>query len=767
MRIISPLATFLLISFSSAVIGQERRSGLTPPSQPASFTGRPLAPGQPSHKDLPYHQKFSIKYQPQTADTPGLQKVFCDRNGMIRVLSTKGLLKPSEGTLLHPGRLVPDLSYRPMLDRKIRQLTLCQDQLVYLDDKAVLSNAWAGKYYARHTLPHASLIAGGPALSFLLSDGIALQYLNDTGIIWEGRADETVIDLLYDKKRNAYWILTANSITVFSIGNKTLHKKYQARDLTCFALADNDKKILVGTTDGYLTIDAETGTPAGNIDRRLPCTALSVVRVIDGKTWFGSSNGAFMMRENGKFDYYASARWLPSDRIIDIARGPDSTILLLTDKGLGEIHFQPMTLQDKALFFEQQVRTRHIRNGLNATISGMKDGDPDTGMLEDSDNDGLWTSMYLAAEVFRYAVTHSAHSLQNCRESLDAMERLYTLSPVKGFPARSFERRGYEQSDTQVWKRTTDPEWDWKSTTSSDEAIGHIFGLGVVAELLTDTGMKNQAVRLIDALMQHIVDHNMYLVDWNGQPTKWGRWNPEYVNARPVMVGDRKITSSNIIAMLQTAWHFTHKVIYREKAFQLMQHDGYLDNLMRPMKDIAQAPPTADELSRQLSDGWNHSDDEMYFLGYWGLYRYAFNDTLKRKYRAAIIDHWQMERPEKEAAWDIFTAMTGKKDFDLEAAMTYLQRYPMDLVSWNVTNSRRKDLSFLIPDFRGQTLTEVLPPDELPISRHNANLFDLDGGNNGRAEYSAGDIWLLPYWMGRYLGVITAPGDLRQNMKTQ
>ena len=38
--------------------------------------------------------------------------------------------------------------------------------------------------------------------------------------------------------------------------------------------------------------------------------------------------------------------------------------------------------------------------------------------------------------------------------------------------------------------------------------------------------------------------------------------------------------------------------------------------------------------SKMLSDGWNHSDDEMYYCGYWGLYRYAFNDTLKAKYKA-------------------------------------------------------------------------------------------------------------------------------------
>ncbi|MES1224898.1 MAG: hypothetical protein ABUT20_55940, partial [Bacteroidota bacterium] len=40
---------------------------------------------------------------------------------------------------------------------------------------------------------------------------------------------------------------------------------------------------------------------------------------------------------------------------------------------------------------------------------------------------------------------------------------------------------------------------------------------------------------------------------------------------------------------------------------------------------------------------------------------------------------------------------------------------------------------------------------------------DLNGGNeNGNAEYSAGDIWLLPYWMGRYLKVISAPVEKKK-----
>jgi hypothetical protein len=39
------------------------------------------------------------------------------------------------------------------------------------------------------------------------------------------------------------------------------------------------------------------------------------------------------------------------------------------------------------------------------------------------------------------------------------------------------------------------------------------------------------------------------------------------------------------------------------------------------------------------------------------------------------------------------------------------------------------------------------------MHRHNANPFDLDGGG-GQHSRLAGDEYLLPYWMARYLKVI-------------
>jgi hypothetical protein len=337
------------------------------------------------------------------------------------------------------------------------------------------------------------------------------------------------------------------------------------------------------------------------------------------------------------------------------------------------------------------------------------------------------------------------------------MERLYTINPMKsGFPSRSFERAGYNVGD-KPWRATEDPEWDWKSTTSSDEAIGHAFVFGVIAELIDVESIRTKAIELLDGMMQHIVDNDLYLIDFDGKPTTWGRWNPEYVNSFPTSVGDRKLNSSNIISMLQSAYYFTKKEIYKETAFELINEHGYLENLMRPMEEIGRAGNNADDWSQMLSSAWNHSDDEMYYLGYWGLYRYAFNDELKAMYKEAIIDHWEVERPEKEGLWNIMTALVGDDNYDFEEAIWYLQEYPLDLITWTVKNSHRKDIEHIPDNFRKQTIKEVLPPDELPIRRHNANRFQLDGGNDGQSEYSAGDIWLLPYWIGRYLNVIGEP----------
>ena len=706
-------------------------------------------------KDKPFEQDYSIKYLNEDPNARLLQ-VASDRNGYVQMLSSKGLLRTRAGQFLFPGTLVKDVHDKPTSDKNIAAIGTYKDQLVYIDDKAVLSNAWAGNLYSRHNMPEAKIFCGGEDYTFLISDGKNLTLLQDSENLWEGQlSNDKVRDIKYDAESNLFWILGELSINIFSPENKKISRILENNKITCIELIPD--KLVVGTNDGYFEIDLITKKQVSEVKQKMPWTDLTTISYIDNKIWFGSTSGAMMLRDDNTFSYYASKRWIPSDTVVHIAKGPENSVLILTNKGLSKICFKEMTLAKKADFFEKQVRNRHIRTGFNATVTRMTNGDITTGSMQNSDNDGLWTSMYLGAEAFRYSVTKSAEALQNVRESLEAMERLYTINPMKsGFPSRSFERAGYNVDD-KPWRATEDPEWDWKSTTSSDEAIGHAFVFGVIAELIDVESIRTKAIELLDGMMQHIVDNDLYLIDFDGKPTTWGRWNPEYVNSFPTSVGDRKLNSSNIISMLQSAYYFTKKEIYKETAFELINEHGYLENLMRPMEEIGRAGNNADDWSQMLSSAWNHSDDEMYYLGYWGLYRYAFNDELKAMYKEAIIDHWEAERPEKEGLWNIMTALVGDDNYDFKEAIWYLQEYPLDLITWTVKNSHRKDVEDISDNFRKQTIKEVLPPDELPIRRHNANRFQLDGGNDGQSEYSAGDIWLLPYWIGRYLNVIGEP----------
>jgi len=438
---------------------------------------------------------------------------------------------------------------------------------------------------------------------------------------------------------------------------------------------------------------------------------------------------------------------LVDDAVADIAPEPDGSVLVLSQKGLGIIHFQQMTLAEKAGHFDRLIRKRHIRYGFNSAFVMSEPGDLSTGALIDQDNDGLWTAMYLAGELFRYGVTKSPDALQNCYESFEAIERLTTITPIEGFPARSFERAGYQAADKQHWHVCPDGRWAWKGTTSSDEIVGHFFVYTIFAEIVPDQSWRRRAVDLMDSIMDHIVRNDWYLVDYDGKPTLWGRWNPEYVNKFPRQVGDRRLNSAEIISFLQAAYHFTGKETYRQKAYELMAEHGYLDNIMIPVREIGRVPGI------DLTTEWNHSDDELAFLSYWNLYRYAFTDELRRKYRAAIRDHWQMERPEKNPLWDFIYAATGANDFDLEDSIWWLREFPLDMIGWTVANSHRRDIERLATNFREQSTKTVLPPDERPMGKHNTNGFHLDGGDGGRREYS-GDIYTLPYWMGRYLGII-------------
>ena len=706
------------------------------------------------YQDMPYLQDYADKFELSAENKDlSLLQVRSDRNKSINILSGGGLYHPWE------KNLVRDLRYRPLTDMNIIAFDTYRDQFVYLTDKAVLSNAWAGKFYVEHHLDKPEHFAMGKDFSFLLAREGKMVYFKNKEAAWELSPENFVpVSLLFDADKQSFIVLTSDAIYTISDTDRKLHKRFSGKDLTAFSLADNNSRIVVGTNDGILTLDSESFEEIAPLNNKLPNTQITCISEINGRLWFGSARGAFSLRPDGLYDYYASKRWLVDDKVRDICSGPDHSVLVLTELGMSKINFVEMTLAGKAEYFQEVQRLRHIRHGFSSEGHLSIAGDPSSIVLGDTDNDGLWTSMYLAGELFRYAATNSEDALQNAYEAFEAMERLTEISGIKGFPARTYEVDGYQSSDNdpdmpedeKIWRLSEDGRWRWKSTTSSDESCGHFFVYALFAEIVPDKEWRERAIHQIKIEMDHIIENDWYLVTWNGTITQWGRWNPDYVNKFPINVGDRRLNSTLILAFLQTAYHFTGEEIYREKAYELMDKYGYAENALRPATVIGHVE------GEDLSSSWNHSDDEMYFLTIPGLVNYAFTDELKEDFFKTAQSHWEIERNEKNPLWNFLYALIGGTDYDLEESIWWLREFPMDLVSWKVDNSQRQDLTRVEPNFRKQEYTEVLPRDERPMHLHN-NAYRNNGGSDGGREYPP-YIYLLPYWAGRYVGAI-GPGN--------
>ena len=208
------------------------------------------------HQDKSFIQDYSVKYNGPEGKIK-LIKVVSDRNGYIQIFSSKGLLRPRDGQFLFPGTLVTDVRDKQTSDKKIAAIGIYNDQLVYIDDKAVFSNAWAGKLFSMHNLPDARIFAGGKDFYFLVSDGKNLNFLKDSEKLWNGTlSGESIEDIRFDSANNLFWILGKESINTFSPETRKLIKIISGRNMTCIELTS--AKLIVGTSDGYFELDLKT-----------------------------------------------------------------------------------------------------------------------------------------------------------------------------------------------------------------------------------------------------------------------------------------------------------------------------------------------------------------------------------------------------------------------------------------------------------------------------------------------------------------------------
>ncbi len=520
-----------------------------------------------------------------------------------------------------------------------------------------------------------------------------------------------------------------------------------------------------------------------------------------GVMWFGTRQGAICF-DGVHWRYREGRRWLPNNDVRDIAVSPQGRTWLATADGVGLIDRRPMTLAQKARFYEDEIDARHRRTPWEYVqwVVLDKPGDKNAWRQRDDDNDGQWTGEYGAAECFRYAVTRDPEAKERATKAFEALRFLSQVSQggshpaPRGFPARtiwpaddtrnpnreasySIEADERTRNSDALWKvihprwpTSADGKWYWKCDTSSDELDGHYFLNACYYDLVAETEEEKERVRkVVRDMTDHLLEHEFRLVDHDGLPTRWANFSPKSLNHDPHWWAERGLNSLSVLSYLRTASHITGDPKYNAAADALIRDESYAMNVMYPK-------------NQRGPGSFVQFDDEMAFMCYYNLIRYETDPTLRDMFRLSCHNYWELEEPETNALYNLIyaavcedatiTTQWGSQDLSasqtcIDDAVETLRRYPIDLVSWKMTNSHRLDLVPLSPLVRdageskgkgSRVNGRVLPIDERFINYWSDDPWKLDSGGDGR-QLATGMPYLLAYYLGVYHGFIVEQSD--------
>ncbi len=514
-----------------------------------------------------------------------------------------------------------------------------------------------------------------------------------------------------------------------------------------------------------------------------------------GDVWFGTEKG-IVRWSGGRWHYRQGLRWLPDDRVRALTVDQTGGAWAATPQGIGRIYFQPMTLREKAEYFEKDLELiRRTPYGYVSEVSVTTPGNKSEIQHHDSDNDGLWTSMYGAGEAFAYGATKDPLYKDRAKRAFEALRFLQKVTqggehaPPRGYVARTIRptsdpnpnegriQRDIEEAKTDAlwkvyeprWPTSADGQWYWKSDTSSDELDGHYFFYPAYYDLCAETEEEKQRVReVVRDLTDHLIEHRFRLIDHDGKPTRWAIYDPENLNHSDAWWSERGLKSLSILSYLAVAAHVTGDEKYDREIAKLMRDHAYHTNAL--VAKIQFGPGSG-----------NQSDDEMAVMCYYNLVKYASDDHLRNLMRYGFFQYYAIVEPERNPFFNFAYAAVGRgeqvtsvwgtfpvdpRPTWLEDSMDTLLGFPLDRFSWAHENSHRLDVVPLRWQQAGRDLYEpgriqrghlangkVLPVENRFFHHWNTDPWELDYGGDGRS-LASGTVFLLPYYMGLYHGFL-------------
>ena len=516
--------------------------------------------------------------------------------------------------------------------------------------------------------------------------------------------------------------------------------------INCIAFDEELGFLWLGTDKGAYIFDCKCNWFGHKEINSLPEEEIYRIRFADDGRVILSSEAGLIILKNGSCKYLPATRWA-CEKDINDAIAVGNAVWTATNSGVTKITEKDMTLAEKADYCFSLTEEKYIRTlGYVTSLGKITNCDISTGKPSISDNDGLWTQTYIGALAYAYAVTKDEKLLEAARRSTKAMGYLTKISGVKGFTARAVRFKGEEGYGTVVkrdgaeWHAAPNGECEWLGETSSDEMTGHFFGFSLYYDLCANEEEKEYIREILCDIVDHILANNYRLCDVDGLPTTWAIWDPEQLNRNSMWLWEKCINSLEMLTFLDVAYHVSGDEKYRKEFLRLGIDEHYLLNAAQHKKD----------------DGHTcHIDDNLGFLCTATILRIEKDPAVRKYLLMGMKHHWEYERPEHCVLFNLIYGAFSDDVCDLEIAVKTLREFPLDFVNRPLYNSSRKGLVYDTEQERwGEQpqLKEALDIDARVIHNYDSNPFRADEGNGQRA--CSPSAYLLPYWFGRYYGII-------------
>ena len=512
-------------------------------------------------------------------------------------------------------------------------------------------------------------------------------------------------------------------------------------------------RVYIGTDRGLAELRSAALTAIKGADGLPVENTTCLSKGFDDDLWIGSERGAIRLTKNGKFHYFSEGMWLPNRKVNAIAVG-DNKVYVATDGGVGIIQYEPFTLYKKAEWFQKHLEEWGYKRMGFVQYLYKKDGE---WIREITDNDGSHTAPYLVAMSYKYAVTGDPDARAKAVDSFKSMVWLNKITERDGYIARSIwsvdgdeDQRGTTGSGglPAKWYPTPDGKWYWKSDTSSDEVTSHFYAVSIFYDLVAEGKEKEVAREHLEKMASYIIDCDWTMHDIDGKPTRWARWNPEYL-LRPYGYADRGVNGLEVLSFMQAAIEATGDRKFKDGYQQLIDW-GYPENTIRQKNTF---PP-------ETIAPW---DDDLALMSYFTLLRYEKDPVLRSIYLRSLERTWAIKRIERLPYFNFAYGILTGNEGEFEAAVDFLREWAMDCRQNSFFNSHRDDL-FIEPGYASYDGTVKMLSGREAFTdidgRRPTELDDTRGGSRAIAPVG----YLRDYWKGRYYGILNAPESMQVDL---